>query len=51
MSLTQAQIAHLANLTALTPQPELEISSVLDSFASLSRTDTTHITQISRSGQ
>ncbi len=51
MSLTQAQIAHLAKLTALRPQPNLEISSVLDSFDSLSRTNTSHITSISRSGQ
>ena len=51
MSLTQAQIAHLAKLTALTPQPELEISSVLDSFDSLSRIGTSHIMYTSRSGQ
>ncbi len=51
MSLTQAQIAHLAKLTALRPQPGLEISSVLDSFESLSRTDTFHISSISRSGR
>jgi Asp-tRNA(Asn)/Glu-tRNA(Gln) amidotransferase C subunit len=51
MSLTQAQIIHLAKLTALRPQSDLEISSVLDSFDSLSRTDTSHISIISRSGQ
>ncbi len=51
MSLTQAQIAHLAKLTALQPQTNLEISSVLDSFDSLARTDTSHISSISRSGQ
>jgi len=51
MSLTQAQIAHLAKLTALHPQTDLEISSVLDSFESLSRIDTAHISTISRSGQ
>ena len=51
MSLTQAQIAHLAKLTSLRSQEWLEISSVLDSFASLSRTDTSHISTISRSGQ
>ncbi len=51
MSLTQAQIAHLAKLTSLTSQDWLEISSVLDSFISLSRIDTSHIASISRSGQ
>lgn len=50
MSLTQAQIAHLAKLTALSPQANLEISSVLDSFDSLSRTDTSDVGDISRSG-
>ena len=51
MSLTQAQIAHLAKLTSLTSQDWLEISSVLDSFTSLSRIDTSHMAIISRSGQ
>jgi Asp-tRNA(Asn)/Glu-tRNA(Gln) amidotransferase C subunit len=51
MSLTQAQIVHLAKLTSLHPADNLEISSVLDSFASLSITDTSHVTTISRSGQ
>jgi len=51
MSLTQAQIAHLAKLTSLRSREGLEISSVLDSFASLSSTDTSHIQTISRSGQ
>lgn len=51
MSLTQAQIAHLAKLTSLTPQSDLEISSVVDSFASLSSTDTSHVDTISRSGK
>ena len=50
MSLTQAQIAHLAKLTSLTPQSDLEISSVVDSFESLSSTDTSHVSHISRSG-
>ncbi len=51
MSLTQAQIVHLAKLTSLRSQEWLEISSVLDSFASLSEVDTSHINTISRSGQ
>ncbi len=51
MSLTQAQINHLAKLTALHPWANLEISSVLDSFESLSKTNTDMIHQISRSGQ
>ncbi len=51
MSLTQAQITHLARLTSLRPEVDLEISSVLDSFASLERTDTSSIARISRSGQ
>ena len=51
MSLTQAQINHLAKLTSLEASSELEISSVLDSFDSLSITDTTGVQQISRSGQ
>lgn len=51
MSLTQAQINHLAKLTSLEASSELEISSVLDSFDSLSITDTTMVDQISRSGQ
>jgi hypothetical protein len=51
MSLTQAQIAHLAKLTSLRSREGLEISSVLDSFASLSNTDTSHIQTISRSGE
>ena len=51
MSLTQAQIAHLAKLTSLHPGADLEISSVLDSFTSLAKTDTSHINVISRSGQ
>ncbi len=51
MSLTQAQIAHLAKLTSLTPQSDLEISSVVDSFTSLSSTDTSHVDTISRSGK
>jgi Asp-tRNA(Asn)/Glu-tRNA(Gln) amidotransferase C subunit len=51
MSLTQAQINHLAKLTSLEASSELEISSVLDSFDSLSITDTTQVNQISRSGQ
>ncbi|MBX9809552.1 hypothetical protein K2X92_04150 [Candidatus Gracilibacteria bacterium] len=50
MSLTQAQINHLAKLTSLESSSELEISSVLDSFDSLSITDTTQVNQISRSG-
>jgi Asp-tRNA(Asn)/Glu-tRNA(Gln) amidotransferase C subunit len=51
MSLTQAQIHHLAKLTSLNPDENLEISSVLDSFDSLSITDTTRILAISRSWQ
>lgn len=51
MSLTQEQIARLGKLTSLSPQAELEISSVLDSFAALSKTDTSHITTVSRSGK
>ncbi len=51
MSLTQAKINHLAKLTALHPGANLEISSVLDSFDSLSQTNTSMIHQISRSGQ
>ena len=51
MSLTQAQIVHLAKLTSLRPGGDLEISSVLDSFDSLAKTDTSHVTTISRSGQ
>ncbi len=51
MSLTQAQIAHLAKLTSLRSQEWLEISSVLDSFNSLAATDTSHISSISRSGK
>jgi Asp-tRNA(Asn)/Glu-tRNA(Gln) amidotransferase C subunit len=51
MSLTQAQINHLAKLTSLNPEANLEISSVLDSFDSLSITDTSCITNISRSWQ
>ncbi len=51
MSLTQAQINHLAKLTALYPKGNLEISSVLDSFESLSSTDTSHVMKVSRSGQ
>ena len=51
MSLTQAQINHLAKLTALHPGANLEISSVLDSFDSLSQTNTSMIHQVSRSGQ
>ena len=51
MSLTQAQINHLAKLTSLNSSNELEISSVLDSFDSLSITDTTGIQDISRSWQ
>lgn len=50
MSLTQAQIEHLGKLTALHPWSNLEISSVLDSFESLSKTDTSMVTDISRSG-
>ena len=50
MSLTQAQIQHLGKLTALRPADTLEISSVLDSFDSLSITDTTMIHDVSRSG-
>lgn len=49
MSLTQAQIHHLAKLTSLNPDENLEILSVLDSFESLSITDTTQIKNISRS--
>ncbi len=51
MSLTQAQIARLGKLTSLKPQEELEISSVLDSFAALGKTDTSYITTVSRSGK
>ncbi len=51
MSLTQAQIEHLGKLTALHPSPNLEISSVLDSFESLKKIDTTKTNMISRSGQ
>jgi Asp-tRNA(Asn)/Glu-tRNA(Gln) amidotransferase C subunit len=51
MSLTQEQIARLGKLTSLKPQEELEISSVLDSFSALSKTDTSHITTVSRSGK
>lgn len=51
MSLTQAQINHLAKLTSLHPGDDLEISSVLDSFASLAKIDTSDINIISRSGQ
>jgi Asp-tRNA(Asn)/Glu-tRNA(Gln) amidotransferase C subunit len=51
MSLTQAQINHLAKLTSLHPGADLEISSVLDSFASLAKTDTAGINTISRSGK
>jgi Asp-tRNA(Asn)/Glu-tRNA(Gln) amidotransferase C subunit len=50
MSLTQAQIQHLGKLTALHPAESLEISSVLESFDSLSITDTTMIHDVSRSG-
>lgn len=51
MSLTQAQIEHLGKLTALHPSSNLEISSVLDSFESLGKIDTTKTNMISRSGQ
>lgn len=51
MSLTQEQIARLGKLTSLKPQETLEISSVLDSFAALGKTDTSHITTVSRSGK
>ncbi len=51
MSLTQERIARLGKLTSLKPQAELEISSVLDSFAALGKTDTSHITTVSRSGK
>lgn len=50
MSLIQAQIEHLGKLTALHPWSNLEISSVLDSFESLAKTDTSKISNISRSG-
>ena len=50
MSLTQAQIEHLGKLTALHPGENIEISNVLNSFDSLGKTNTSHISQISRSG-
>lgn len=50
MSLIQAQIDHLGKLTALHPWANLEISSVLDSFESLGKTDTSRVTSLSRSG-
>ena len=51
MSLTQAQINHLAKLTALHPGANLEISSVLDSLDSRSKTNLSMINDVSRSGQ
>lgn len=51
MSLTQEQKIRLGKLTSLSPRAELDISIVVDSFASLSKTDTTHIDTVSRSGQ
>lgn len=50
MSLTQAQIQRLGKLTALEPDKDLTISTVLDSFDSLAKTDTSSVEQVSRSG-
>jgi Asp-tRNA(Asn)/Glu-tRNA(Gln) amidotransferase C subunit len=50
MSLTQAQIKHLQKLTALSGLDSLQISSVVDSFASMDHIDTTHVTSTTRSG-
>lgn len=49
MSLTQAQISHLAKLTALAPDTHVTIDSVLDSFDTIAQVDTSDITTIHRS--
>jgi Asp-tRNA(Asn)/Glu-tRNA(Gln) amidotransferase C subunit len=50
MSLTQEQITRLGKLTSLRTGKDLSVDSVLDSFDSLSGTDTSHISEVSRSG-
>lgn len=51
MSLTQEQIARLGKLTSLTPNNDISVDSVLDSFDALSRMDTSSNTIVSRSGK
>lgn len=51
MSLTQEQIARLAQLTALTHGQKVSIDSVIDSFGILEQADTSHITEATRSGE
>ncbi len=50
MSLTQEQIARLGKLTSLHTGKDLSVDSVLDSFDSLARTDTSHVDSVTRSG-
>ena len=51
MQLTQEQIARLAKLTALQPQENLEIGSVLSSFEAIQNVDVSSIATVSRSGK
>lgn len=51
MSLTQEQIIRLGRLTSLQTTTDLSVESVLDSFDSLSQTDTHHILYTTRSGE
>lgn len=50
MNLSQEQIARLAKLTALQSDNSIEISSVIDSFDTIAKVDTSEIEQNSRSG-
>lgn len=50
MSLTQEQIARLGKLTSLKINKDPSVDSVLDSFSTLSDTDTSTILSVSRSG-
>lgn len=51
MSLTQEQITRLGKLTSLKTGKDLSVESVLDSFDSLAKTDTSHIHEVTRSGK
>lgn len=51
MSLTQEQIHRLGKLTALSSWSHLSVESVLDSFDSLGKTDTSMMEGVSRSGK
>lgn len=51
MSLTQEQILRLGKLTSLRSREDLSVDSVLDSFDSLAKTDTTHVESVTRSGK